>query len=114
MPRLPVSPQVAVSCRRAHFRWLDDRLRLYCHIHPGASRNTIVGVHGDRLKIQITSPPIEGRANAGLIQFISTEFGVAKSAVSVERGPHGRHKVLVIRAPRVFPAAADIAPSPLC
>ncbi len=85
------------------FRWDGEDLILDVHLQPKASRDEFAGLHGERLKIRLTAPPIEGRANAHLMAFLADAFGVAKSQVSLESGELNRHKRLRIRAPRCLP-----------
>ncbi|QMV15537.1 hypothetical protein Vspart_02858 [Vibrio spartinae] len=80
---------------------LDIILRLY--IQPKASRDNIVGLHGDELKIAITAPPVDGKANAHLVKFLSKQFKVAKSAIEIEKGELGRHKQVRIHSPSQIP-----------
>ncbi|WP_370737050.1 DUF167 family protein YggU [Vibrio gazogenes] len=80
---------------------LDIILRLY--IQPKASRDNIVGLHGDELKIAITAPPVDGKANAHLIKFLSKQFKVAKSSIEIEKGELGRHKQVRIHSPSQIP-----------
>ena len=80
----------------------DLLLRLV--LQPKASRDQFVGLLGDELKIAITAPPIDGKANAHLIKFLSKQFRVPKSAITVEKGLLNRHKLVRIRAPRQIPA----------
>ncbi len=79
----------------------DIVLRLY--IQPKASRDNIVGIHGDELKIAITAPPVDGKANAHLIKFLSKQFKVAKSSIDIEKGELGRHKQVRIHSPNQIP-----------
>lgn len=81
----------------------DIILRLY--IQPKASRDNIVGLHGDELKIAITAPPVDGKANAHLIKFLSKQFKVAKSDIDIEKGELGRHKQIRIHSPGQIPQA---------
>jgi hypothetical protein len=60
-------------------------------------------VHGGALKIRVASPPVEGKANAALIEFLAEAFGVPKRAVSLVRGETGRRKIVRIEAPRLRP-----------
>lgn len=76
-------------------------LRLY--IQPKASRDQIVGLHGDELKVAITAPPVDGQANTHLIKFIAKQFRVAKSQVVIEKGELGRHKQIKIVNPQQIP-----------
>lgn len=86
------------------FRWDGEDLILACHLQPKASRDEFAGLHGDRLKIRLTAPPLEGRANAQLLAFLGKSFGVAKSQVSLESGELNRQKRVRIHAPRKLPA----------
>jgi uncharacterized protein len=61
---------------------------------PRSSRNQIVGVEGGALKIKLTAPPVEGAANASLIEFVAEWLGMRRSAVSIVSGGKSRHKVV--------------------
>jgi len=92
-----------------HFQWKDSQtLLLHCHVQPKASRDALVGLYGERLKIQISAPPVDGKANKYLLQYIAKEFGVAKARVSLIRGESSRQKTLAIVDPQKLPAAAQI------
>uniref|UniRef100_A0A486XSY6 UPF0235 protein BAL341_2462 n=1 Tax=Rheinheimera sp. BAL341 TaxID=1708203 RepID=A0A486XSY6_9GAMM len=78
-------------------------LQLKLYIQPKASRDSWLGLHGNELKIAITAPPIEGKANAHLQKFLAKSFAVAKSQVVIEKGELGRHKTVVILDPRQLP-----------
>ena len=80
----------------------DLLLRLY--LQPKASRDQFVGLYGDELKIAITAPPVDGKANAHLLKFLSKQFGVAKSATTVEKGSQSRHKLVRIKQPKKYPS----------
>ncbi|MBZ9611951.1 DUF167 family protein YggU [Rheinheimera maricola] len=79
----------------------DIRLKLY--IQPKASRDCWAGRHGDELKIAITAPPVDGKANAHLQKYLAKSFAVAKSQVIIEKGVLGRHKTVLIIAPKQLP-----------
>ena len=61
---------------------------------PRASRNQIAGVEGGALKINLTAPPVEGAANAALIEFVAEWLGVRRSAVSIVSGDKARYKLV--------------------
>jgi uncharacterized protein (TIGR00251 family) len=82
------------------YRWDGDALILHVHVQPRASRDEIVGPHGDALKVRITAPPVEGAANAHLVAWLADLCDVPKSSVTVVGGQHGRSKRLRIVAPR--------------
>jgi uncharacterized protein (TIGR00251 family) len=81
-----------------------DGLTIRFYIQPKASRDQIIGLHGDEIKIAITAPPVDGQANAHLIKFIAKQFRVAKNQVIIEKGELGRHKQLRIINPQQLPA----------
>lgn len=102
-----------------HYQWQGDCLLLHCQLQPRSSRNAIVGTigagtredtHFERLKICITAPPVDGKANKHLIATVAKWFGTAKSQVSIIRGETGRQKTLRIEHPTRFPAEAKINP----
>jgi uncharacterized protein (TIGR00251 family) len=61
---------------------------------PRSSRNQIVGVEGGALKIKLTAPPVEGAANAELIEFVAKWLDVRRSAVSIVSGDKARNKLV--------------------
>ncbi|WP_076542374.1 DUF167 family protein YggU [Shewanella sp. UCD-KL21] len=79
----------------------DVLLNLY--IQPKASRDKIVGLHGDEIKIAITAPPIDGKANSHLIKYLAKAFKVPKSDVMLLKGLQGRHKQVKILSPLKIP-----------
>jgi uncharacterized protein (TIGR00251 family) len=89
--------------------WHGDALVIDVQIQPGASRDEIVGLHGDRLKIRIAAPPVDGRANDHLIEYLAAAFGTRRAAVTIVRGLTGRAKTVRIVAPTIVPVAvADL------
>jgi uncharacterized protein (TIGR00251 family) len=89
-----------VSCY--YYQGEDLLLRLY--LQPKASRDQFIGLYGEELKITITAPPIDGKANAHLIKFLSKQFSVAKKAIQVEKGLQSRHKLIRIKQPQTIPS----------
>jgi len=83
---------------------------LYCHVQPGASRDALAGRYGERLKVQISAPPVDGKANKHLLKYIAKAFGVAKTRVTLVRGESSRQKTLKIIDPQKLPPAAQITP----
>ena len=59
---------------------------------------------GDELKIAITAPPVDGKANAHLAKYLAKQFKVAKSGVCIEKGELGRHKTIRITSPAQIPS----------
>lgn len=84
-------------------------LILDCRLQPKASSDEIVGDLGDELKIRITAPPVDGKANAHLTRFLAKSFGVSKSQVVIEKGELGRSKRIRIQSPEKIPAKLNIS-----
>jgi len=63
-------------------------------VQPRASRTRVVGEHDGRLKLQLAAPPVDGEANAALIEFLASELAVKKTAVVIARGETGRRKTV--------------------
>jgi hypothetical protein len=65
---------------------------LTLHIQPGAKQTTIVGLHGDALKIRLAAPPVDGKANAALIDYLAERLGIPRAAVEIVGGQQARSK----------------------
>jgi len=72
----------------------EDGVTFAVRVVPRASKNEIVGIHGDALKIRVTAPPVEGRANEALIAFLAKRLGVRKSQVEIVAGTTSRRKMI--------------------
>ncbi len=70
--------------------------RLQIQLQPRASQNRILGRHGDLLKVQVHAPPVEGAANAALIEVLAAALAVPKRAVRIIRGATSRTKLVEI------------------
>lgn len=81
----------AAWARRAAGGW-----SLTIRVQPGARRSEVVGPHGDALRIRVTGPAVDGKANAELIRFLAAELGLPERAVEITRGRTSRTKVLRI------------------
>ncbi|HET9183842.1 MAG TPA: DUF167 domain-containing protein [Candidatus Angelobacter sp.] len=63
-------------------------------VQPRARKNAITGVVGDALKLAVTSPPVEGRANQAVIEFFADLFAIPRSSVSIASGETSRNKIV--------------------
>ncbi len=63
-------------------------------VQPRAKRNAIVGELGDALKVALTAPPVDGKANAACVEFFSEVLRVPRSAVMIAAGETSRNKVI--------------------
>jgi uncharacterized protein (TIGR00251 family) len=89
-------------------RWDGTDLILRVQVQPRASRDEFAGLHAGAIKIRLTSPPVDGKANAALIAFLAEAFGVAKRQVTLLKGDSGRAKQLRIQAPARFPPGLPV------
>jgi len=92
----------------AFYRWEGEDLVLSVHVQPRASQSGIVGVHDDKLKVKITSAPVDGQANADVCQLFSKIFGVAKSRIILQSGQTSRNKCFCIQSPKKLPEMISI------
>jgi uncharacterized protein len=63
-------------------------------VHPRAKKNAITGELGDALKVALTAPPVEGRANEACIEFFANLLKVPRSSVTIASGESSRRKVI--------------------
>jgi uncharacterized protein (TIGR00251 family) len=90
-----------------------DGCILPVRVHPGAKRNAITGVHDGALKISLTTPPTDGRANDALIAFLAERLGVPRARISLIAGATSRVKTLRIAGLSAAEIHAAIGPE-LC
>ncbi|GAA5217273.1 hypothetical protein GCM10025776_21200 [Corallincola platygyrae] len=64
-----------------------------------------MGLHGDEIKLAITAPPVDGKANSHLIKYLAKQFKVGKSSVVLLKGETSRHKQVAITHPQQLPDA---------
>jgi uncharacterized protein (TIGR00251 family) len=65
-------------------------------VHPRARKNAVTGVVGDALKLAVTAPPAEGRANQAVIEFFADLFQIPRASVTIASGATNRNKVVRI------------------
>lgn len=90
-----------------HYRWDGEDLLLNVRAQPRSSRDELGEVVGDQIKVRITAPPVDGKANAHLTAFLAKVFGVAKSQVDLVAGETGRDKRIRVHAPKRLPAGIE-------
>ncbi|HEY3133492.1 MAG TPA: DUF167 domain-containing protein [Gemmatimonadaceae bacterium] len=74
-----------------------DVVRLSIRLQPRSSRNEIVGLQGDSLKVRVTAPPVEGMANEALIDFLSGALKISRRNLCIVSGHSSRAKVIEVR-----------------
>ena len=72
----------------------DIILKVY--LQPKSSKNEIVGPYRDGIKIKVTAPPNEGKANEALIRLLGKELGISPSSIEIIKGQHSREKTLKV------------------
>lgn len=83
-----------------------DGVTIQIRAQPGAKRTEVAGVYGDCLKVRVASPPVDGKANDCLIEFLARRLGVKRGQVAITRGLGSRRK-------NVFVATAGFQPADL-
>jgi len=78
-------------------------LVLEVRIQPRAARSEFAGPFGERLRIRLQAPPVDGRANAALVAFLADAFDVPRARVVIESGLASRDKRVRIRNPGPLP-----------
>lgn len=81
------------------YRWDGDDLILWIKAQPKSSRNGFAEILDDAIKLRITAPPVDGKANAHLVAWLAKHFRVPKSSVIIEKGDTSRRKRIRICGP---------------
>lgn len=71
-------------------------VRIAVHITPRANVDQVAGWTGDALRVRVTAPPIDGRANAALVRLLAGALGIAPSRVRVVAGEASRRKLVEV------------------
>ena len=71
-----------------------EGIQFAASIQPRSSKNEICGLHGDSLKIRLTSPPVEGEANRMCVKFLAKSLRVSPSRITIVSGLTGRKKII--------------------
>ena len=89
MRQMPDVPYLNISA--------SGSVRLKLHVRPGAKRNGISGVFGDALKVELQTPPVDGKANSALIKLLAKWLDITKSNVTIISGESCRDKVVELK-----------------
>ena len=95
-------------------RDVADGCTLNVRVHPGARKNAVGGVHAGAVKISLTTPPVDGRANDALIAFVAELLRVPRGRVRLVSGMTSRSKVLRITGKSAAEVRAALLPVDLC
>lgn len=74
-----------------------ERIKIWVQVHPNARRNEVQGEKDGIWHLKIAAPPVKGRANQELINFLSDVLQVSKSNLAIEKGLSSRRKLIDIR-----------------
>jgi uncharacterized protein (TIGR00251 family) len=74
----------------------SNDLAFSVYVQPRASNNRIAGLHGKAIKVCVTAPPLDDKANNAVIHLFADLFGVPRSAVSIKSGRQARNKKILI------------------
>jgi len=92
-----------VSDTATHYCWSNNDLFLKVRLSPKSSSDKVLGLMGDRLKISIAAPPVDGQANAHLKKFLAKQFRLAKSSVTIVSGEKTKDKTICMTRPEYLP-----------
>jgi uncharacterized protein (TIGR00251 family) len=75
---------------------MADSARINVYVQPRASKTVIAGMHDGCVKIRLAAPPVDGAANAALVEFVAEQLGIAKSRVRITAGLTSRRKTVEV------------------
>lgn len=87
---------------------------LSVRVHPGAKRNAITGIHDGAVKISLTTPPTDGRANEALIAFLAAHLKIPRRSIDLLTGATSRSKTLRIAGKSAAELQAALLPETPC
>jgi len=87
-----------VAAAASWYRLLEGALEVRVRVQPRSSRKQIAGVLGDRLKVLVTAPPVDGAANEAVLALLAAGAGLSRRAASIAAGATGRSKTVRLEA----------------
>lgn len=91
-----------------------DGCTLAVRVHPGARKNGVTGVHADALKIAMTAPPVDGKANEALIAFLADALRLPRARIMLVSGLTSRTKLVRITGKSAAEVTAALFPIETC
>ncbi len=79
------------------FRESNGAVTFAVKVIPRASKNQIVGIEGDAIKIRLNAPPVEGKANDALMEFLADVLQVARAQIGIVTGQTARRKIVRVQ-----------------
>ena len=90
---------------------MPDGIAFQVKVHPRAKRDAITGALGDALKLSLTAPPVEGRANEACVEFFARLLKVPRSSITIASGQSSRLKVIRIAGITAADFRAQLPPN---
>ncbi len=75
----------------------DGSVVITVHVQPRAAKNQVAGLHDGALKLRLTAPPVDGKANKAVIACLASLLGVSKSSLSLVSGHKSRRKQVLVQ-----------------
>jgi uncharacterized protein len=91
-----------------------DGCTLAVRVHPGARSNGVTGVHADAVKIALTAPPVDGKANEALIAFLADALRLPRARIAIAAGLTSRTKMVRITGKSAAEVATALFPVEIC
>ena len=92
-------------------RDVPDGCTLTIRLHPGSRKNAVTGVHAEAVKIALTAPPVDGKANEALIAFLAETLHLPRARINIVAGLTSRSKTLRITGKSAAEVAAALFPT---
>lgn len=101
-----------MTAKHDWYQWDDASLVLFLQVQPRSSKDAFGSIHNGRLKLYLTTAPVDGRANQYLRAFLAKQFRLPKLAVTISRGEGSRLKTVRLLRPGRIPVELEIDPLP--
>ncbi len=75
---------------------VDEGVEISLYIQPGASKSDLAGIHNGQIKLKIKAPPVDGKANEAVVEFLSEILGTAKRNIQILKGEKSREKKVLV------------------
>jgi uncharacterized protein (TIGR00251 family) len=93
---------------------VGDGCTVSVRVRPGARKNDVAGIHAGAVKISLTAPPVDGRANDALVEFIAERLRIPQARISLVGGTTNRMKVLRITGKSAAEVQSALFPVEIC
>ena len=95
-------------------RDVADGCTVSVRVHPGAKKNAVTGLHGGAVKIALSAPPVDGKANEALIAFVAERLGLPRARVALVSGATNRSKTLRVTGKSAAEVRTALSPDAEC